>query len=188
MYNMADLITIMRYRLNDSDSGQYSDAELGYCLNTGIKETELALSSNVTLQSVTTAADTITNTFTDIFDIWNDDGVPLQRISSGNISAVLFPGVIDNPTHYWINGSVIHLYPTPDTLRTFSICGITVSTDLGLTADVTSLPDGQVMLLVLDRAESEARRMRLNTSTNQQLHGELFAKWNSWIKKLSEKL
>ncbi len=52
---LKDLRTYLRYRLNDADSGNYTDAELLQCINTAIADTELVTKCHIDTLAVTSS-------------------------------------------------------------------------------------------------------------------------------------
>ena len=194
--NITDLIVKLRTRLNDLDEGAYTDAELTYCLNTAIQESELLLRSNVNTTEFLTADLTevladgdglnyaiyYPSDYAQVFEVWCNDAA-LQRLSDGDLSKLgSYDTVADAiPKSYWIKGSDIYFWPAPLNSYKFKISGLKISEEYTGTTDITTLPIGTSEMLILTRAESEARRMRLMNSINPQLHQILYERWVSLI-------
>ena len=194
--NITALIVKLRTRLNDLDEGAYTDAEVTYCLNTAIQETELLLRSNVQRTEFKTADLTdipadgdglnvgsyYASDYAQVFDVWCNDAA-LQRLSDADLSKLgSYEGATPAiPTVYWMNGSDIYFWPLPIASYTFKISGLKISTAYSGTTDITTIPRGISEMLILDRAESEARRMRLMNSINPQLQQVLYDRWLSLL-------
>lgn len=195
--NITALTEKLQMRLNDwTNTGAYEVDELEYCLNTAIRETEFLLKSNVYTTEFATSELTIippdanglnegayyASSYAYVYEVWCNDA-PLQRLSPADLSKLgSYESTLpDVPTKYWMNGSRVYLWPIPATSYNFKMSGMLISDDYTGTTDIVTLPTGISETLILDRAESEARRMRLMNSVNPSLHQVLYERWISMM-------
>ena len=191
--NITALSTKLQMRLNDwNNTGAYETDEIEYCLNTAIQETEYLLRCNVnttefiTSQLTDVPADLnnlnvgsyFASDYAEVFEVWCNSAV-LQRLSPADLSKLgtYDPTSTDVPVYYWMKGSDIYFWPIPVAHYHFKVSGLKISTAYTGSTDITTIPVGISEMLILERAESEARRMRLMNSVNPSLHQELYARW-----------
>jgi hypothetical protein len=292
---LRDLRTALRYRLNDADSGNYTDAELLQCINTAVHDTELTTRCHIDTLATTGAGiiESIAETpvaggtgyeVGDILTLATGTGGTAEVIQTGVAGVVVRVKLLTRGTGYtaattyattsspssgrsnctirvnairaalvigtavydygpifepievslhwttspggvvtdeiltfksikdlqsdsdynivasskpatWSNysGSQLLLSPAPNHAAAASdylrIRGYAVSADLVSDYDrPVSIPEGYRVLCILDRAEAEARKMRLTTTPNTALYVDLMNKWSGWCESIISSL
>ena len=186
----TELVTALRYRLNDADSGAYSAAELSYCINLAYRETCAAskchkISTDITLVGGTHSYDT--GLFEPI-EVSRSGNV-LDRVNLGDMGVSLesWNATASGVPAKWmqLTGSTIRVNPTPSAGATLTVHGFGVpSADLTGSDTAEAIPTGYADTAVLDRAEAEARRMRVTLANNASVYAALMQLWQGWVQEI----
>ena len=198
----ADLITYLRMRLNDSlvgsnTSGNYSDTELGFCVDLAYRETCIASKSHKARVSVSLTADTHTYDCTTIFEpveISHND-IFLEKVELGDMGVNLqsWDSTASGTPIKWmqLTGGFIRLYPTPDAIADnydAIVQGYAYPADMGTSDEPVAIQDGYAVSVLLDRAEAEARFMRSTYGANAQLGTLRLQNWQQWVEMINKSI
>lgn len=190
---LAGMLSGLRMRLNDLDLGNYTTAELQYCLNLALRETVVASKCHRKRIAVTLVDGTHTYDCGDVFEpiSVHVSSVPLNKTDTKSLSMKV-PGwdstAKATPTDFIpYTGGFIRLYPTPAASGTAIVYGFAKPAPMENAGDVpVEVPAGYAWSSILDRAEAEARKMRITTPFNAVLFQELMASWQNWCQKIRE--
>jgi hypothetical protein len=198
----ADLITYLRYRLNDTligsnTSGNYTANELGFCVDLAYRESVVATNSNKVKSSVALTASTHTydlDTVYEPIEISHND-IVLEKVEVGDMGITIQSWdatAAGTPTKWMhLTGGYIRLYPTPDsTADNYSLIvhGYAYPTDMGSSDTPVALQDGYAISVMLDRAEAEARFMRPTYGANAQLASMRMQNWQMWVEQIQKSI
>jgi hypothetical protein len=191
---LSGFIRSLRVRLDDLDEGQYSDEELHYCINLAYRETVVASKCHKARSVITLVQNTHTYDCGDIFEpisIYKGTA-ELDKKSIGDIGVNIesWDSTAAGTPTTWVHlsGGNIRVYPTPGatpgTATVYGYSSPTILTNVGDTPD--ALPDAFAIQAVLDRAEAEARMLRITTSNNGALSEKRLAQWKDWCSKIHD--
>lgn len=181
---LLDLRNALRIRLNDyADTGWFKDSELISCINIAKTEMETLLESNMANLSILTVAHQAEYSLKDSGNsIFRPKAISVTTTGTVATTAITEWSVVElcnlmatNPAGSeaavptkWcqVSGDKIRLTPTPSVAGyTIAIWGFGTSADLVSDAtELATIPSSYQNTHLLDRAEYEARKMRL---TNQ---------------------
>jgi len=187
-WTLAGLLSGLRYRLNDSDMGNYLTAELQTCINIAYRETVVAARCHRTRVALSLGDGTFNYDLGAIFE-------PITVSISTNLLDKVTIKELAVKTEGWdttaeatptcwmhYTGGYIRVYPTPNTSLTAIVYGYARPTALSASEDIpVALSQSMGVSAILDRAEAEARKMRSTTGYNSALYDKLMDSWKGWV-------
>src|SRR5690606_20761782 len=160
---LADIRAQLRFRLQEPQStGRFSDAELDSYINRGQAEVADQLEPLVKVTSLSFGAGVATQPLP-------DNLLRIHRASIGgtalrttdplalDATSTTWEGATGTPTHYFIQGNDLRLYPIPDSPVTVDVTHSYLPEDLVDDTDELSLPDN---LLRIHRASIGGTALR----------------------------
>lgn len=185
---LADLRAQLRFRLQEPQStGRFSDAELDSYINRGQAEVADQLEPLVKTTSLSYTSGEATQPLP-------DDLLRIHRASIGgttlrttdplalDATSTTWEGVTGTPTHYFIQGNDLRLYPIPDSAVTVDVTHSYLPADLVDDTDEVSLPGWMEEGVIL-----YALGLALESDMDNR-SGNAYQKYQIWLERAFRRL
>lgn len=188
----AELLGMLRIRLNDVGEGNYTDTELKRCINDAYRDTQAITKCHKIVQSFAFSTGVSVYSVYPIFEPFAVEisGANINRTSVEDMSVVKpWTGDASGAPVKWmqITGSRIQLYPTPDSNGTMSVTGYAIAPDMSADGDFPyAIPAGFAAASILERAEQLARGLRPTHANNVNIASGRGQMWQGWCDAISE--
>jgi hypothetical protein len=189
---LADFRWMLRVRLDDIDTGEYATDELDYCINLAYREIQMLTKCYIKTDTIAAVSGTSEYSLSTVFEPISVTyaGKLLKKAKLADIVAndpakLTDTGVPDADTCWiWLEGKKILILPIPtgESLGSFLVKGHAEAVAMTDDADTPdALPYGFDISVILDRAEAEARKIKLTHANNMAMYDNLMTIWNAEI-------
>jgi hypothetical protein len=182
---IQNLLLLLRYRLNDSDLGNYTDDELAYCIQAAYRALVVQAKCHKVRKSVALVVNQAAYDCGEIFEPvrLSVDGKALSRRELGERDCALQDSQAGTPEEWMhVSGSQIEVFPTPSAAGELVVEGFASPPEF--TSSPDALPDGYAVNALLDAAEGEARRMRAMFPQNAEMAAALMQAARTWAESI----
>jgi len=185
----AQVMTILRYRLDDGSSGAFSDAELLSEINNAKDLIEMIARVAISSESATISSASPTRVLTTVFNpvsvVISSSGVALEKTNVAKLCTTNPTALYSTGTpKYWymINGTTLQLAPIPSTATAVQIYGHVISGRITNTStQLTTIPLCLQSTALVDLAEANLRLSRSAVRGNADVAAFLMKRANELI-------
>lgn len=183
-----------RKRLNDQGTEQYLDAEIDQCINTAYRETVVLSKCYKTTVTPNQAIGTHTYDVSPIFEViqvaYNGTTIEKTTLADLAVYTTAWADTANGTPIKWmtLTSSSIRVSPPPDSASDLIVAyGYAFPTALTAEAnEISKIPVAFGASAVLDRAEAEARRLRLTQDKNPELMQWRMDKWLATLEQIKQ--